>query len=48
MTTRWQLLRPAVAMTIVTSAGVALIGIAAVHYWTGRPWPNLLYPMTAS
>lgn len=40
-TAGWKKYRLPVVMVTVTSAGVVLIGVAAFHYWTGKPWSTL-------
>jgi len=45
-TAGWQKYRLAVAMTMVTSTGMILIGVAAFQYWTGKPWSTLHHFIT--
>lgn len=37
----WQKYRIPMVMVMATSAGLALIGVAAFQYWTGKPWSTI-------
>lgn len=37
----WQKYRIPIVTVTATSAGLALIGVAAFQYWTGKPWSTI-------